>query len=68
MCKRGCKPNYYISIGMLLSTATYFLYDAHWKMCIRDSSHTSGYLNSYADLHPVYLDGYYYKLNSLKLD
>ena len=30
MCKRGCKPNYYISIGMLLSTATYSLYDAHW--------------------------------------
>ena len=30
MCRKGRKPNYYVAIGMLLSTATYFLYDAHW--------------------------------------
>ena len=30
MCRRDRQPNYYIAIGMLLSTGTYFLYDAHW--------------------------------------
>lgn len=30
MCKKAKKPNYYVAIGLLLSTGTYFLYDAHW--------------------------------------
>lgn len=29
MCQRNRKYNYYIGIGMLISTGTYFLYDAH---------------------------------------
>lgn len=30
MCQNKNKANYYIAIGMLISTGTYFLYEAQW--------------------------------------